>query len=106
MCFRLTLLARLNERTQDGRKMHPKAYTKKHKFRYLVGTAHQKKDPEFKKIKLQTQRTATASRINKQALRGALHQIVVENLDVERRPEAPRLKDNIKKDLRVTRCGG
>jgi len=41
----------------------------------------------------------------KQALRGALHQILVENLDAQRRPETPRLKDNIKTDFRETRCG-
>jgi hypothetical protein len=34
------------------------------------------------------------------AIRGDPHQILVENLDVERKLETPRLKDNIKTDLR------
>jgi len=41
--FRLILLARLNERIQDGRDMRHKAYTGKHKFKFLVGTAQHTK---------------------------------------------------------------
>jgi len=40
------------------------------------------KDTELKKKLLQTERTVTVSGMNKQAIRGALQQILVENLDV------------------------
>jgi hypothetical protein len=86
--------------------MHHKAYTGKHKFKILVGTDHHTKRHKIKKKMLQTQRTVTASGMNKQAIRGDPHQFLVENLDGERRLETPRLKDNIKTDLRETRCGG
>jgi len=40
------------------------------------------KDIELKKKLLLTERTVTTRGMNKQAIRGALHQILVENLDV------------------------
>jgi len=88
--------------------MHHKAYTGKYRLKFLVGIylSSYKKDIEFKKKLLQTQRTVTARGMNKQAIRGDPHQILFENLDVERRIETPRLKDNIKTDLIETRCGG
>jgi len=47
--FNLTLLARLNERTQDGRDLHHKAYTGKHKLKFLVGNAFHTKRHDIKK---------------------------------------------------------
>jgi len=80
--------------------MHHKAYTGIHKFKFLVAIAHHTKRHRIKRKKLlQTERTVTASGMNKQAIRGALHQNLVENLDVERRLETPRLRITLKRIL-------
>lgn len=70
----------MNEHKMDGTRS-TRPTEGKHEFKFLVGIARHTKRHRFKKELLHTERAVTASGMNRQAIRGALHQILVENLD-------------------------